>query len=206
MQVAGLKKLKYYKNGDSMQLIESKFWWIFSVRGGLVFLFGLTALVLWPILEFAAMGFSFGVFILVQSVFGLITYLRIKGAYKALPLLAESVLGISIGAFLVLYPNVTVDIFLVSFVVGGIAAGVFRAIFSAPLFRTRRSFWIIMQIDILLLLFFFVFHLQAALDKHRIVWVLSIYFLVYGFLWIIFGVTLKVRSKSERMGSDRKRR
>jgi uncharacterized membrane protein HdeD (DUF308 family) len=178
-----------------MQFIVSKYWWFFFARGCLALLFGLVALVFWPILELVGVGVFFGVFILLQGVIRLITYLKIKGTYKALPFLAESVLGISIGAFLVMYPYVTREIFLVSFVAGGLGVGLLRAIFSFPLFRTQRSFWIFMRSDIVLILLFLVFNFQTALHKQQVVWVLSIYFLVYGFLLIIFGLNLMVRSK-----------
>jgi uncharacterized membrane protein HdeD (DUF308 family) len=181
-----------------MQFIVSKYWWFFFARGCLALLFGLVALVFWPILELVGVGVFFGVFILLQGVIRLITYLKIKGTYKALPVLAESVLVISIGAFLVTYPYVTTEIFLVSFVAGGLGFGLLRAIFSFPFFRTRRSFWIFMRSDIVLILLFVVFDFQTALQKQQVVWVLSIYFLVYGFPLIIFGLNLMSRSRQGR--------
>lgn len=178
-----------------MQFIVSKYWWFFFTRGCLALFFGLVALVFWPILELAAMGVFFGVFILLQGVIRLITYLKMKGTDKALPVLAKSVLVISIGAFLVTYPYVTRELFLISFVAGGLGVGLLRAIFSFPLYRTQRSFWIFMRSDIVLILLFLVFDLQTALQKQQVVWVLSIYFLVYGFPLIIFGLNLMVRSR-----------
>ena len=79
-----------------MQRIKSKYWWIFSIRGCLAMLFGCAAWLLWPILELGPMGAFFGAYIFIQGVLTLISFVKINKSYHSLPVLIESVLGISI--------------------------------------------------------------------------------------------------------------
>jgi uncharacterized membrane protein HdeD (DUF308 family) len=175
-----------------MQPIKSKYWWIFSIRGCLAMLFGFTALLLWPILELGLMGSFFGIFIFIQGALTLIAYLKIKEGTHSLPVLLESVLGIAIGIFLVMQTDLTPDVFVVSFVSWGIGAGLCKAITSLLFYRKQKSYWGLGLIGLLSILFNLMFYVQANLEKGYIVWILSIYFVVYGLLLTIFGFKLKV--------------
>jgi uncharacterized membrane protein HdeD (DUF308 family) len=83
------------------------------------------------------MEYFFGIFIFIQGVHTLIAYLKIKKSTQSLPVLPESVLGISIGIFLVVKIDVTPFVFIVSLITWGIGAGVCRVIRSFFLYRRR---------------------------------------------------------------------
>jgi uncharacterized membrane protein HdeD (DUF308 family) len=174
-----------------MQLIDSKYWWIFSIRGCLAVVFGILALLLWPILELGPMGSFFGIYIFIQGVLTLIAYLKIKKSSQSLPVLLESLLGISIGTFLVLLTDFIQTLFIVSFITWGIGIGMCKVIHAVFLYRNQR-FFLVLGINGLLSIFLnLMIYIQAEVTKEPIVWILSIYFVVYGFLMIIFGAKLK---------------
>jgi uncharacterized membrane protein HdeD (DUF308 family) len=98
---------------------------------------GIFGLLLWPILELGPLGSFFGIYIFMQGVLTLIAYLKIKKSSQSLPVLLESVLGISIGIFLVVKTDVIPFVFIVSFITWGIGAGVCQVIRSFFLCRRR---------------------------------------------------------------------
>ena len=123
-----------------MQLAHSKYWWTYATRGVLAVAFGLFALLLWPILELGPMGSFFGIFIFIQGALTLIAYLKIKKNSQSLPVLMESVLGISIGTFLVLLTDFTHALFIVSFITWGIGIGICKVIRAVFLYKGQRFF------------------------------------------------------------------
>ena len=174
-----------------MQLIDAKYWWIFSIRGCLAVVFGILALLLWPILELGPMGSFFGIYIFIQGMLTLVVYLKIKKSSKNLPVLLEGLLGISIGTFLVLLTDFTQSLFIVSFITWGIGIGMCKVIRAVFLYRNQRLF-LVLGINGLLSIFLnLIIYIQAEVTKEPIVWILSIYFAVYGLLMIIFGAKLK---------------
>jgi uncharacterized membrane protein HdeD (DUF308 family) len=179
-----------------MQHTESKYWWPFFIRGCLALLFGVLALFLWPILELGPRGIFFGVFIFIQGVLTMIVYLKAEIRKHRLPVLVESVLGLSIGAFLFLNTDVAHDYFLIIFITWGIGSGLCKVIRSFLLF-TDQSFFLILGISGLLSILFNLFiYIQAEVRNEPIVWILSIYFVVHGILMIVFGS--KVKTASDR--------
>ena len=176
---------------NSMQSVKSKYWWTFSVRGCIAMVFGILALLLWPILELGPMGSFFGIFIFIQGVLTLIAYLKIKKSSQSLPILLESVLGIAIGTFLVLLTDFTHALFIVSFITWGIGAGMCKVIRAVFLHRAQSVFLVLGINGLLSILFNVIIYIQAEVTKEPIVWILSIYFVIYGLLLIVFGANLK---------------
>ena len=174
-----------------MQLAHSKYWWTYATRGVLAVGFGLFALLLWPILELGLMASFFGIYIFIQGVLTLVAYLKIKKNDQRLPVLLESVLGISIGTFLVLQTDFTHTLFVVSFVTWGISIGICKVIRAVFLYRNERIFLVLGINGLLSIVFNGVIYVQAEVTQKPIAWILSIYFVVYGLLMIIFGAKLK---------------
>ncbi len=174
-----------------MQNIKSKYWWLFSTRGCLAVVFGLFALLWWPILELVPLGSFFGTFFFIQGVLTLIAYLTIEKSSRSLPVLLESVLGISIGTFLVLLTAFTRALFIVSIITYGIGTGMCQAIHAVFLYRNQRFLWILGINSLLSILFSLMIYIQAEVTKKPISWILGIYGVVYGLLMIILGAKLK---------------
>ena len=125
------------------------------------------------------------------SMLTLIAYLKIKKSSRSLPVLLESLLGISIGTFLILLTDFTQSLFIVSFITWGIGIGMCKVIRAVFLYRNQRLF-LVLGINGLLSIFLnLIIYIQAEVTKEPIVWVLSIYFAVYGLLMIIFGAKVK---------------
>jgi len=179
------------KQENSMQQIKSKYWWTFSIRGFIALVFGIFALLLWPILELGPMASFFGIYIFIQGVLTLVAYLKIKKNSQSLPVLLESVLGLSIGTFLVMLTDFTQTLFIVSFITWGIGAGLCKVFRASFLYRDQRFFVVLGINGLLSILFNVIIYIQAEVTKEPIAWILSIYLVVYGLLMIIFGVRLK---------------
>ena len=110
---------------------------------------------------------------------------------QSLPVLLESVLGIAIGTFLVLLTDFTRTLFIISFITWGIGIGMCKVIRAVALYRDQRFFWVLGINGLLSILFNVMIYIQAEVTKGPIAWILSIYFVVYGLLMIIFGAKLK---------------
>lgn len=174
-----------------MQSINLKYWWTFFLRGCIAVMFGFIAFFLIPILELGTMIPFFGGFILIQGVLAFIAYLMINKNKQSLPVLVESVLGISVGTFLVLLNDFNEALLIVSFITWGISAGICKVIRAAFLYRNQK-FYVLLGINGLLsILLNLMIYVQAAVTITPLTGILSIYFVVYGTLLIIFGVRLK---------------
>ena len=175
----------------SMQHAQSKYWWIYATRGCLSVVFGIAALLIWPILEMGPMGSFFGVFIFIQGLLTLVPYLKMKKRPHRLPVFLESVLGISIGIFLFLMTDFSHALFIVSFISWGIGIGICKVIHAGFLYRNEKIFGVLGLNGLLSILFNLMIYVQAEVTQKPIAWILSIYFLVYGLLMITFGAKLK---------------
>jgi uncharacterized membrane protein HdeD (DUF308 family) len=176
---------------NTMQPLKSKYWWLFFIRGVLAVLFGIASLLVWPILELGPMWSFFGTYIFIQGALTLMLYLKTKEGKQSLPVLLESVLGISIGVFLVMQTDLGNDVFVVSFVSWGIGTGLCKVVGSVLLYSEQKSYWVLGVTGLLSILFNLMFYVQAELEKGFIVWTLSIYFIVYGVLLTVLGAKLK---------------
>jgi uncharacterized membrane protein HdeD (DUF308 family) len=87
--------------------------------------------------------------------------------------------------------DMTLAVFMVCFVSWGFGAGLCKAIGSVFLYRKQRLFWIIEINGLVSMAFYLAFYFQAQVTKEPIIWILGIYFVVYGLLMILFGVKLK---------------
>ena len=179
-----------------MKSVKSKYWWIFFIRGVLAMVFGLTAMLLWPLVELGLMGSFFGSFIFIQGALTLFAYLKIRRVNRSLPVLLESVLGMSVGIFLVVQTTyLTPTVFVVSFVLWGIGAGLCKVIGSLLLYRKQQFHWVLVLVGLLSILFNSMFYIQADLEKgyisYTLAYVLGIYFVIYGMLLTIFSFRLK---------------
>jgi uncharacterized membrane protein HdeD (DUF308 family) len=174
-----------------MQNLQSKHWWTFTIRGCLAVLFGLFALLAWPILELGLLGAFLGIYILIQGVLALIAYLMMPKKAHTLPVLLESVLGIPIGTWLLMLTDFTHPLCIVSFVVWGIGIGFCKVIHAVFLFKDHDIFRVLGVNGLLSILFNVVIYIQAEVTEKPIVWILSLYFVVYGLLMIFFGAKVK---------------
>jgi uncharacterized membrane protein HdeD (DUF308 family) len=133
----------------------------------------------------------FGIYISIQGLLALITFQMLEKMTNRIPFLLECVLGIAIGGFLVTKTDVPPFLFILSIFSWGMGSGACKVIGSILLYESQKFFWVLGLNGLLSILFYVVFYSQAELEKGRIVWMLSIYFVVYGFLLIMFGARLK---------------
>jgi uncharacterized membrane protein HdeD (DUF308 family) len=87
--------------------------------------------------------------------------------------------------------DVTLAVFMIYFVSWGFGAGLCKAIGSVLLYRKQRHFWILEINGLVSMVFYLALYFQAQVTKEPIIWILAIYFVVYGSLMIFFGVKLK---------------
>ncbi len=176
-----------------MESINSKIWWTFFIRGCIATLYGFLAFLWMPFLELGTIIFVFlGMYILIHGALSLNVYLRINKNKQSLPVLLETVLGISVGTFLVLQTDFTEAFLIVSFIAWGISTGICQVIRAAFLYKNQK-FYLVLGINSLLSIFFnLMIYIKAEMKKKPIAGILGIYFVVFATLMIIFGVSLTI--------------
>jgi uncharacterized membrane protein HdeD (DUF308 family) len=174
-----------------MQNRNLKGWWAFFLRGCIAIMFGFIAFFLMPIMELGIMVPFFGIFIIIQGLLALVAYIVIEKNLQSLPILAESGLGISAGTFLIFLDDVNKTLFIASFVAWGISAGLCKVIRAALVYKNQK-FYLLHGINGLLsIVLSSMIYIQAPGARAPLSGLMSIYFVVYGTLLIIFSIRLR---------------
>lgn len=174
-------------------------WWILMVQGILAILFGILA-VFWPSLTLTVFVYMFGIYILIAGVVGLIQGLLSIGRGKTwiLPLLL-GLLQLGIGLYLVRHPAVSFGVLILLagsvFVVYGIF-GIVAALADKSGSSTNKTLGVIAGLVSLLagiLLFF-----QPAAGGTAFVWVIGLFSLISGPIWIALSLDVKSLGTSKK--------
>jgi uncharacterized membrane protein HdeD (DUF308 family) len=95
-----------------MQSALAKNWWAFAIRGVLGILFGIIAFA-WPGVTMLSLVLVFAAYAIVDGVFAIVAAVRAAGRHQSWVLfLLEGVVGLLVGVLAVLWPALTVVVFV----------------------------------------------------------------------------------------------
>ena len=166
-------------------------WESLVIRGVAGLLFGIAA-VFWPGLTLVTLVYIFSIYILISGVVGIVESVMAlvhKGSWIWKLLLGFAELGV--GVYLVRHPAVTFQTFILIIGLILIARGVFEVVSSLidDMTATERTLYIIG--GILSVLVGIIVLLQPVAGGVAFVWVLGLYALITGPMFIALGIDAK---------------
>lgn len=177
-------------------------WWILTIRGILAILFGI-ACVFWPGITLLTFIYLFGIYILVAGLVatfqGVISIGRSKTWILTLLL---GVLEIGVGVYLLRNPEVSFGVLILivafSFIVYGILE-IIGALAERRNSSTSKTITIITSV--LGILVGIVMLFQPAASDVAFVWIVGLFTLISGPLWI--AISLDIKNEGENIGKPK---
>jgi uncharacterized membrane protein HdeD (DUF308 family) len=174
-----------------MFLIYGKYWWSFFIRGLLAVLFGLAAIFL-PGITLEILALLLGFFLVID---GLISFLiSIKGRGRGLKggiLLLEGLIGIAVGIFTFIWPEITV--LAVVLIVGfwAMVTGVLEIIAAVILRDEIQGEWLLALSGVISILFSVILFVNPGISAVAIILMIGIYAVLFGMAMIFLGLRLR---------------
>lgn len=171
-------------------------WWVLTIRGILAILFGI-ACVFWPGITLIIFVYLFGIYILVAGLVAVFQGIVSIGHRKMWILtLILGVLGIGVGVFLLRNPEVSFAVLILLVAFSFIVYGLLEAIGTlAEGHVSATSKMLTVITGVLGILVGIVMLFQPAASGVAFVWIVGLFALISGPIWI--AVSLDVKNASE---------
>jgi uncharacterized membrane protein HdeD (DUF308 family) len=176
--------------GSTMVHALAKNWWLVLLRGIAAIIFGVLAFV-WPGLTLLTLILFYGAYVLVDGVLSIIAAVTGGAPAPRWWLAIVGVLGIVAGILTFLWPGIT-GLVLLFFIAGwAIAIGIFQIIGAIRLRKEIDNEWLLILSGIVSVLFGIGVLLVPGAGALALVWVIGLYAIVEGALYIGLAFRLK---------------
>jgi len=170
-------------------------WWAVGLRGLLSIIFGALALV-WPEIAVEALVLLFGVYVLVDGIFAIVSAIDGRGEYRQWWLvLLEGLLGVAFGVITVVWPRITAVVLLLLIAGWAIATGILQIVAAVLLRKELRGEWLLILSGILSLVLGVLLAIQPQAGAIALVWLIGAYAILFGVLLIALAFRLRGWSK-----------
>ncbi len=159
-------------------------WWALLIRGIVAILFGIAALI-WPGITVIVLVSLFGAFALVDGIFSVIAAIGERGHDNWGWLLIGGLIGIIIGIITFFWPGITALILLDLIAIWAILTGIFDFVVAFAYHQPAGREILLIIAGLLSLLFAAILLFRPVAAALGLVWVIGIYAIVLGILWII---------------------
>lgn len=166
-------------------------WWIWALRGGLMILFGVLAL-LWPVVAWLFVLASFATFAFLSGILAIVV--AVKGQAQGRwwwALIIEGVLGISAGVMTIIFPGLTELALLLIIAYWAIVTGVLQVAAAVRLRKEIEGEWLLAIGGILSVLFGLALVLMPTAGALAIAWMIAAYSIAAGVLFLLLGLRLR---------------
>jgi uncharacterized membrane protein HdeD (DUF308 family) len=169
----------------------SRYWWTLALRGISGIIFGILAFV-WPGITLVTLVIFFGAYALVDGIFAIVGAIRGWGKRDDhWLLLLEGLLGVGIGILTFRTPGSTATVLLMFIAAWALATGVLEIVGAIRLRKEiKGEFWLILS-GIASIVFALVLMIFPAAGALSLLWLISIYAIVFGVLLIAGGLKLR---------------
>jgi uncharacterized membrane protein HdeD (DUF308 family) len=177
---------------DMMNATLARHWWTIVLRGVIAILFGIIALGA-PGAVLLSLAFVFGIYVLVDGVFGLVgtvRAVRTHGHWGAL--LAEAVLNIVMGLIALIMPAAAVAAFVLLMAVWALVSGALMLTAAIRLHATHGRWWLGLG-GIASLVWGLLLVLAPIMGAVVVTWWLGIYAIVFGVSLLVCGWQLRAQ-------------
>jgi uncharacterized membrane protein HdeD (DUF308 family) len=168
----------------------AKNWWLVLLRGIAAIVFGVLAFV-WPGLTLLVLIMFYGAWALVDGVLAIIAAVTGGAPAPRWWLAIVGVLGILAGILTFLWPGITAVVLLFFIAGWAIAIGVFQIIGAIRLRKEIDNEWLLILSGVVSVLFGIGVLLVPGAGALALVWVIGLYAIVEGVLYIALSFRLK---------------
>jgi uncharacterized membrane protein HdeD (DUF308 family) len=168
----------------------AKNWWLVLLRGIAAIVFGVLAFV-WPGLTLLVLIMFYGAWALVDGVLAIIAAVTGGAPAPRWWLAIVGVLGILAGILTFLWPGITALVLLFFIAGWAIAIGVFQIIGAIRLRKEIDNEWLLILSGVVSVLFGIGVLLVPGAGALALVWVIGLYAIVEGVLYIALSFRLK---------------
>ncbi|HEX2741612.1 MAG TPA: HdeD family acid-resistance protein [Rubrobacter sp.] len=166
-------------------------WWALLIRGIAAVTFGVAAF-LWPGPTLYVLIIFFGAYALVDGLFAIAAGIRGTAGRRRWLLLAEGILGVVAGLVAFFYPGMTALVLLYVIAFWAIFTGILKIAMAISLRREIENEWLMGLGGVLSVLFGIILAVLPGVGLLSLVWLISIYAIVFGVAQIALG--FRVRS------------
>lgn len=178
----------------------SKNWWVFAVRGLFAIIFGVLALI-WPSLTLLTLVLMFGAYALVDGILSVIAGIKSYGSNERWWIvLLGGIVGILVGVLTFFWPDATALVLLYFIAAWALITGILDIIAAIQLRKVITNEWSMGLAGLASAVFGILLFLFPGAGALSVVWIIGIYAIIAGILFIILGFRLRsqpVRTEAE---------
>lgn len=176
-------------------------WWVFLLRGIAGIVVGIMAFV-WPAITLSVLVTFFGVYLLVDGIFGLVSAVRYRDwLLRVWPLVLESLLGIVFGGLTLFWPATTALFLLMFIAAWAIAGGLLRIVLAFQIRKEITGEWILIAGGILSILFGGLLVAMPQAGLITMIWIFGFYAVLFGGLFIFLAFRLRKLGKGAEISA-----
>jgi uncharacterized membrane protein HdeD (DUF308 family) len=176
--------------GAAMVHQLAKNWWLMLLRGIAAIIFGVLAFV-WPGLTLLTLVLFYGAYALVDGVLAIVSAITGGTPAPRWWLVVIGLFGIAAGILTFAWPGITALVLLFFIAGWAIAIGVFQIIGAIRLRKEIDNEWMLILGGVLSVLFGIGVLLVPGAGALALVWVIAIYAIVEGILFVALAFRLK---------------
>jgi uncharacterized membrane protein HdeD (DUF308 family) len=186
---SGFERALSIRSELSMLKLLSRSWWTLVLRGVLSIAFGVAAYS-WPALTVATLVFLFGLYALVD---GFVMILHAISAWEERPwlLMIQGLVGIGIGVLTYEAPGVTALALVLYIAARSLIGGSLDIVAAVSLRKEMKGEWWLATAGLVSILFAIVLIAAPVAGMIAVVWIISIYAVIFGVLMIALGFKLR---------------
>jgi uncharacterized membrane protein HdeD (DUF308 family) len=182
---------------DRFNARVSRYWWAAALKGAVALALGLLA-ISWPAVTLLALVLIFIAFCIVDAVFSAI--LAVRGARHGdrwLWLAFNAVLGLATAAIALVYPGLTLVVFIILLAVWAVVTGVVTILAALRLKPGHGRWWMVAG-GVAAVLLGAILALIPALGLFALVWLIAIEAFAAAITWLGLALALRTRWKDQR--------
>lgn len=179
----------------------SKNWWVFAVRGIFAIIFGVLALI-WPGLTLLTLVLMFGVYALVDGFFAVVAGVKSYGTSERWWIvLLGGIVGIIVGILTFFWPDATALVILYFIAAWALVTGILDIIAAIQLRKVITNEWSMGLAGLASAIFGILLFLFPGAGALSVVWIIGIYAIIAGILFIILGFRLRSQPARTETGT-----
>ncbi len=168
-----------------------KNWWLLTLKGLFAIIFGIFALFV-PNVTLTVLMEYFGILVLLSGLFLIIgSFTHMKSNRHWTSWLFEGILDIIVGAVIMLYPTLTIDLFIILMGIWAITVGFTQLFNTFNAHKAGRAKWLMLLNALVVIVFGLVLFINPTESQMALTYLVGAFSLVFGLLITIYSFQLQ---------------